>query len=120
MLELENNKTLLLDLKANSTSLERLFFRISTDPKNTFETSAIHPSLKYQFQLEEKIMKYLGVELSTLHREEHIDILDQTKKLHKQWEAKLISDSEYADVVLTCFLSHKFEYDDAIINSIDE
>ena len=120
MLEWKNNKTLLLDLKANSTSLERLFLRISTDPKNTFETSAIHPSLKYQFQLEEKIMTSLGVELSALHRKEHIDIIVKTKKLHKKWEEKLISDSEYADVVLTYFLCHKSEHDDVVISSVDE
>ena len=119
MLEQENKKLLLLGLKANSTKLEKLFYQISTEPKNIFETSAIHPSLKYQFQLEEKIMGYLGVEFSALHREEHINILEETKKLHEQWEAKQISDSEYADVVLGYFLSHRSQYDDSILASIE-
>ena len=119
MLKRGNKKLLLLDLKANSSKLERLLYQISTESRNIFETSAIHSCLRYQFQLEEKIMGCLGVEFSALHREEHINILEKTKKLHQQWEAKQISGSEYADVVLGYFLSHRSEYDDPILASIE-
>jgi hemerythrin len=77
MLEQRDKKLLLLDLKVNSSNLQRMFFRLRTDSYNTFETSAIHSCLKYQFQLEEKIMKNLGLDFSKFHSEEHINILEK-------------------------------------------
>ena len=118
MIEREHKNHLLFDLKENSSNLQKMIFRVRSEPMNTFETSAIHPSLKFQFQLEEKTIQELGVNLSTSHSDEHAIILEKSQKLQKQWEQNLISSVAYAGVVMGLFLSHRFKYDDALIDSI--